>query len=1169
MGVTRQGSGRSGRISYANLGINQLGAVYEALLSYRGFIAKEDLYEVKKADEKFSELDVGYFVTAESLKLYKESERVRYEAGEDKGKLRVYPRGSFVYRLAGREREKSASYYTPEPLTHLLVKYALKELLKDKSADEILSLTVCEPAMGSAAFLNEAINQLAEAYLDRKQKETGVSIGAGERAQELQKVKMYIADRNVYGIDLNPLAVELGEVSLWLNTIYKGGYVPWFGTQLVNGNSLIGARRQVYPEESLRTGAAGKRWFETAPASLPFAKRRNTNRKNYYHFLLGDPGMASYGDKTIKGLFPKEIKTAEKWRKEFCAPWQEAELGVLSDLCAAVDRLWDEQVEWRTAAERETRDAFSVFGHEEEQKGSVMTVRQKDAVYAERYKSEKAKNAGPYARLKFAMDYWCALWFWPLEKADLLPSRDQFLFEMSFILEGTLSATDSIRNGPVGQISMFDTEQEEARKDYYTLAQKSDEYNERHERVVNLDLLCGKSERMALVKKIAEENRFMHWELEFADVFAARGGFDLIIGNPPWIKLEWNEKALLSEKNPEFAVHKLTAPETAVRRKKELEDPETLHAYVSEYESLTGQKNFLNAAQNYAVLSGQKANLYKCFLPQAWAFTGNSGVSAFVHPDGVYDDSNGGLLREKLYPRLRYHFSFSNMLKLFAEVDGHTVFSLNVYGKEQRDISFDHIANLFAAYTVDDCFDGDADAPLPGIKEDGAWCTRGHPLRVVRVERKELSLFARVFDGSGNFRQAKLPALHAEPLLSVLSVFENREGTIGSLGDGVYSTTLWNETIDQKNGTIQVREHFPDTPSGFVCSGPNIGVANPCFKAARNPCNTNSAYDPVDLLNIPEDYLPRCKYDRKCGQEEYLSRAPVTPWKTSYLDEYKFAIRRMLNQSGERTLIGAILPPGAGHIHTVVSFAMEDRRKLALAAGLLCSLPYDYYIKALGKGDMYFSSIAKLPLLWESGYKEAILLRSLLLNCESRHYASLWEECFDASFKEDRWAKNDARLSSSRFSDLSKGWTGETPLRSDFERRQTLVELDVLCAMALGMTLEQLTAAYRVQFPVLRSYEADTWYDAAGRIAFTNNGGLSGVGFSRAEFESGIKGAPAGEKFYKTVREDTLPGGPFERAIEYTAPFTRCSREEDYAEAWGHFSGRIKEKRDETGGMRE
>ena len=157
---------RRGRISYSQLGINQLGAVYEALLSYQGFFAETDLYEVKKADEAHNVLETAYFVKPEDLEQYTEDERVF----NDDGTLIKYDKGAFIYRLAGRDREKSASYYTPEVLTQCLVKYALKELLKDKTADEILTLTVCEPAMGSAAFLNEAINQLAEGIPGSKTK---------------------------------------------------------------------------------------------------------------------------------------------------------------------------------------------------------------------------------------------------------------------------------------------------------------------------------------------------------------------------------------------------------------------------------------------------------------------------------------------------------------------------------------------------------------------------------------------------------------------------------------------------------------------------------------------------------------------------------------------------------------------------------------------------------------------------------------------------------------------------------------------------------------------------------------------------------------------------------------------------------------------------------------
>src|SRR5262249_23698557 len=148
-----------------------------------GFFATEDLYEVQPApkkptnpadDEEGEEesdedtgedagsstdvLDNAWFVPESRINEYKPEERV-YDQDEDgRRKLRKYSKGSFIYRLAGRDRQKSASYYTPQVLTRCLVKYALRELLQEKTADEILQITVCEPAMGSAAFLNEAVN---------------------------------------------------------------------------------------------------------------------------------------------------------------------------------------------------------------------------------------------------------------------------------------------------------------------------------------------------------------------------------------------------------------------------------------------------------------------------------------------------------------------------------------------------------------------------------------------------------------------------------------------------------------------------------------------------------------------------------------------------------------------------------------------------------------------------------------------------------------------------------------------------------------------------------------------------------------------------------------------------------------------------------------------------
>ena len=599
--ATGRKNSRRGRISYANLGINQMGAVYEALLSYRGFIAEHDLYEVKRAGDSFNELDVGYFVSESELDQYTEDERVRYEHGEKKGKLRMYEKGTFIYRLAGREREKSASYYTPEVLTKCLVKYALKELLEGKTADEILKLTICEPAMGSAAFLNEAINQLAEAYISRKEKETGEIISYEKRFNELQKVKMFIADRNVYGIDLNPVAVELAEVSLWLNTIYEGGFVPWFGTQLVNGNSLIGARRQVYRIESAQSTSKGMRWYELEPERVPLGTKRMP-KKQVYHFLLGDPGMCSYSDKVIKQLEPANIKAMKDWNKKFTSPVTDDDIVTLLRLSAAIDKLWEAQIRLRKEVDAKTQDSLSIFGYTDDAEDSHTTIRQKDKIFSELYKSEHMKNAGPYARLKFAMDYWCALWFWPIDKADLLPTRSEFLFDMGLILEGTMESvnvTDSVKGG---QLSLFPTEMEQLALDII------DTYGT--DTIVDIPRLRRDYPRLDLAARIAEQNKFMHWELEFADLFAERGGFDLIIGNPPWIKIIWEEFGVLSDANPVFSVKKLTASQVANARKSELDNAITRGKYIDEYIVISGQQNFLRANQNYKCLQGG-VNLYK------------------------------------------------------------------------------------------------------------------------------------------------------------------------------------------------------------------------------------------------------------------------------------------------------------------------------------------------------------------------------------------------------------------------------------------------------------------------------------------------------------------------------------------------------------------------------
>lgn len=1108
---------RRGRISYANLGINQMGAVYEALLSYRGFIAQQDLYEVKRAGVDFNELDVGYFVSESDLAQYTEEERVRYASGNKKGKLRMYAKGTFIYRLAGREREKSASYYTPEVLTKCLVKYALKELLKDKSADDILHLTICEPAMGSAAFLNEAINQLAEAYISRKEQETGEIIGYEERFNQLQKVKMFIADRNVYGVDLNPVAVELAEVSLWLNTIYPNGFVPWFGTQLVNGNSLIGARRQCYRVSSLQATSKGLRWYEKAPERVPLGTERKRGKLStqIYHFLLGDPGMCSYTDKVIKQLEPAKIKFLNTWNKAFTAPYCDDDIETLKKLSKTIDKLWKDQISLRQQLKQQTHDSLSVFKFNDDEPDSHTSIRTKDQMLRTMYRSENAKNAGAYARLKFAMDYWCALWFWPIDKADLLPSRSEFLNDMYMILVGLYST-----NSDSQQLSMLEDADEE---DTDILLQ------------VNLDELCALLPRLRLARTIAQQNHFMHWELEFADVFAERGGFDLMIGNPPWIKIEWNEQGVLADANPMFAVKKLTATQTTHERQTALENAHTHSMYFAEYEMLSGEQNFLNAVQNYPALKGQQTNLFKCFLPLSWEKTNESGIAAFVHPEGVYDDPKGGPLM----------------------------------------VSFDTISNLYDVKSIVECYQGEASAPIPGIKDaNGDWNITGHPDRIIHVTQRELEVFAKLFDGNDKWRQARLPVLHVRSLIGALSCIASQTQYISDIKTEIFGSEMWHETNAQKDGTMVRNVHFPESLTDMIISGPHIAVANPCFKTSRSICRLNSDYDNIDLTSISDSYLQRCNYQPYCAPEEYEERAPLTPWNCKNYYSYRIAMRNMFNQGGERTLMSAIIPPKVGHVHAVYELGFKNDVDTALMSGLMESIPYDFYIKATGKGSGGIGVLGGLPII-RSIYSIRIILTTLLLNSLNEYYAPLWKKCWNVVWPFTTWSKSDPRLSPARFTSLTSEWTWDTPLRTDYERRQALVEIDVLTAMALGMTLQQLKTIYRIQFPVLQSYEADTWYDANGRITFTNNRSLTGVGFTRPEWENAgavqpikrgdapwdgiMKHAPAGYVFARTITDDTMPGGPVQRTIEYAAPFDRCDREQDYETAWKFFEEKYKE----------
>ena len=884
MSLSRPARGRHrrrGRISYAQLGINQLGAVYEALLSYRGFFAEEDLYEVKKAKDAPDDLKNAWFVPARDLDEYVDNERV-YDRDEDgRKKLRVHRKGKFIYRLAGRDRQKSASYYTPESLTRCVVKYSLKELIPDDMpADRILDLTVCEPAMGSAAFLNEAVNQLAERYLERRQRELGQRIPHADYADELQKVRHYIADRNVYGVDLNPVAVELAEISLWLNCIHEDGHVPWFGFQLVVGNSLIGARRQVYPTDRLRPARKADLWFSEAPERVPPALNKEMRRPEgtVYHFLLPDPGMAGYRNKDAKALEPEHFARIAAWRKEFLRGFDEGEIEALESLSDRIDALWALHTHELEQNRARTEDPLSAWEQRGRLAGESSGNQWKDRVRD----IAKRDAQSPYRRLKLVMDAWCALWFWPAREAERLPTRGQFLNDLSMVLRA-----QEHRPPPGSRPGWLFPDEAKGTWQAPLLAPAADDPPSAVRfGILDLDALIEKSPWLKLVEQLANRLRFHHWELEFADQFygagldeKARGGFDLVLGNPPWIKVEWEERGVLGERNPVFALRKWPAAELSKQRADAFErHPGLQDDWIAEAEEAEATQAFLNSGQNYPVLKGQQTNLFKCFLPQGWMIGSPRGFTGFLHPEGIYDDPGGGRFRSILYSRLRAHFQFANGKLLFPEIPHRARFSVNIYGPYSPKRRFIHISNLYAPTTVDACFRHSGGGIPPGIKDDkNQWSMEGHADRRIEVDDATLRTFAALFDGSGTpADEARLPTVHAKQLVSGLHRLATYDHRFSDLARFVSLSSHWNETSAQANGTIRRETRFPDDVDALVLSGPHFFVGNPFYKTPRRVCDTHAAYDVLDLTVLPYDYLPRTNYVRACHPARVCPQGPAS-----------------------------------------------------------------------------------------------------------------------------------------------------------------------------------------------------------------------------------------------------------------------------------------------------
>ena len=301
--ATRPAADHSGRerIGYRDLGVEQLGAVYETLLDYAPHVESAPHSRVRPI-------------------------------------VSLAP-GSGVRKATG-------TFYTPEPIARYLVRRALHPLVHDKSPQDILSLRILDPAMGSGAFLVAACRFLAQAY------ETAL-VGNGACHQgdlgprEQAAIRRTIAERCLYGVDLNPMAVQLARLSLWLATLAGDRPLSFLDHHLQTGDSLIGAWVR-----SLRRPPSHRRRRPPAPSQPLFGD--STFGEALRHAVPVRFTLATAPNDTLEAVREKERALGalnrpdsplSKWKRVadlWCAHWFAGEqappataFGALSDAVVA------------------------------------------------------------------------------------------------------------------------------------------------------------------------------------------------------------------------------------------------------------------------------------------------------------------------------------------------------------------------------------------------------------------------------------------------------------------------------------------------------------------------------------------------------------------------------------------------------------------------------------------------------------------------------------------------------------------------------------------------------------------------------------------------------------------------------------------------------------------
>lgn len=449
----------------------------------------------------------------------------------------------------GNDRKTSGSYYTPESLVSVLLDSALEPVIADAVAKHpsgvakaLLELAIVDPACGSGHFLLSAARRLAT-HVARAQA-TGTP-----SAEEYRRALRQVVAKCVFGVDLNPMAVELCKVSLWLEAVDPGLPLTFLDSHIQNGNALLGTT-----PELMENGIPNAAW---------------------------DP-IEGDDRKTASSLKKKNKAEDRQSTLDFGARAKD-EAKTVTQAVADLDAARDDDTQAVASKERHWTGILS---------------------------------SEAYRHQKLAADAWCAAFVWPKQPGPVVeaaPSNDVWR---------------QLRDG--GAASQL---------------------------------------TVTTAETLAEQYRFFHWHLQFPQVFA-RGGFDVVLGNPPWERVKLQEQEFFAPRDEEIATAQNAAARKKLIARLPTTNPELWNEWVAASRRAEGESQLIRQSGRYPLCGKGDINTYAIFAEHNRSVLAPQGRAGFIVPSGIVTDDTTKEFFVDLVDRrmLSSAFHFENEEKVFPGV---------------------------------------------------------------------------------------------------------------------------------------------------------------------------------------------------------------------------------------------------------------------------------------------------------------------------------------------------------------------------------------------------------------------------------------------------------------------------------------------------------------------